>query len=101
MTSKRIRHVRPLIIVLGVLMVLGATTVLVSAQTSGDVDLSWSTVDGGGGASAGGAFRLVGTAGQPDAGTMSGGDFKVKGGFWGAVRIRYHVYIPVALRDYP
>jgi hypothetical protein len=40
------------------------------------------TVDGGGGGSAGGSFALGGTAGQPDAGRMSGGTFTLAGGFW-------------------
>lgn len=47
-----------------------------------DFDLTWHTVDGGGGTSVGGAFEISGTIGQPDAGTMSGGDFTLAGGFW-------------------
>jgi hypothetical protein len=42
----------------------------------------WSTIDGGGGRSSGGDFALVGTIGQPDAGKMAGGDYKLSGGFW-------------------
>lgn len=52
------------------------------AQSGGDYDLTWSTVDGGGAVSTGGKYALGGTAGQPDAGTLSGGDFEVSGGFW-------------------
>jgi hypothetical protein len=41
------------------------------------------TVDGGGATrSSGGAFALGGTAGQPDAGRLSGGSFTLSGGFW-------------------
>jgi len=47
-----------------------------------DYDLSWHTIDGGGGTSSGDAFTLSGTIGQPDAGSMSGGDFTLVGGFW-------------------
>ena len=47
-----------------------------------DYDLSWYTVDGGGGTSSGGDFVLTGTAGQPDAGDLTGGDFELRGGFW-------------------
>ena len=48
-----------------------------------DYDLSWSTIDGGGGTSTGGTFSLSGTIGQPDAGAaMTGGTFTVVGGFW-------------------
>ena len=45
-------------------------------------DLSWHTIDGGGGASSGGGFTLTGTIGQPDAGSSSGGAFTCVGGFW-------------------
>jgi hypothetical protein len=51
-------------------------------QSGGDYTLRWSTVDGGGGASGGGAYVLVGTIGQPDAGAMSGGNYDLFGGFW-------------------
>ena len=61
---------------------------LVRAQTGGRFDLSWSTIDGGGGISSGGQFAITGTAGQPDAGTLSGGNFKVQGGFWSAVTVQ-------------
>jgi hypothetical protein len=47
-------------------------------------DLSWNTIDGGGGTSTGGSFSLSGTIGQPDAGAMSGGNFTLVGGFWAA-----------------
>jgi len=55
---------------------------VVSAQTGDSYDLSWYTIDGGGGRSTGGSFTLEGTVGQPDAGTMAGGDFILAGGFW-------------------
>jgi hypothetical protein len=51
-------------------------------EQGGGYDLSWHTIDGGGGTSEGGGFSLSGTIGQPDAGTMSGGDFTLVGGFW-------------------
>jgi hypothetical protein len=45
--------------------------------------ITWSTVDGGGVMqSAGGDFLLSGTVGQPDAGTLSGGGYLLRGGFW-------------------
>ena len=50
----------------------------------GDFDLSWHTVDGGGGGSStGSGFELAGTIGQHDAGpAMTGGTFTLLGGFW-------------------
>ena len=76
-------------------------TLPVLAQSGGGYDLSWSTTDGGGGASSGGIFDLTGTIGQPDAGVMSGGAFTLAGGFWGggAVTItELHLYLPAILR---
>lgn len=58
------------------------------AQSSGgDFTITKSTIDGGGGASSGGDFSLVGTIGQPDANQTlsSGGDFLLAGGFWAKV----------------
>jgi hypothetical protein len=55
------------------------------AQTGGPYDLSWSTIDSGGGTSNGGSYAISGTIGQPDAGPstpMTGGPFSLVGGFW-------------------
>ena len=52
------------------------------AQSGGGFDLSWYTVDSGGGASAAGGYSLGGTAGQPDAGALAGGVYTLAGGFW-------------------
>ena len=56
-----------------------------SAQLSASFDLSWNTVDGGGGTSSGGGYTLSGTIGQPDAGALSGGGYTLLGGFWGGL----------------
>jgi hypothetical protein len=53
------------------------------AQSGGTFDLTWNTVDGGGGTgSQGGTFVVQGTSGQPDAGAHTGGTFVLQGGFW-------------------
>jgi len=60
------------------------------AQSGGDYDLTWNTIDAGGAgpanAGTGGTFALAGTIGQPDARNhpqaMSGGSYKLTGGFW-------------------
>lgn len=47
--------------------------------------IPWSTVDSGGGTSAGSGYFLQGTIGQPDAGqtpTSAGGTLTLTGGFW-------------------
>jgi hypothetical protein len=45
-------------------------------------DLSWNTLDGGGGTSTGGTFSLSGTIGQAEAGTILAGSFDLCGGYW-------------------
>jgi len=75
-------------------------------QTPGaDYDLSWWTVDGGGYTfMTGGGFSLGGTAGQADAGLLTGGRYTLGGGFWrgGAVAGSvYEVYLPLVLRRSP
>lgn len=52
---------------------------------AGTLDLSWHTIDGGGGTSTGGTFSISGTIGQCDAGmALTGGSFGLVGGFWAA-----------------
>jgi hypothetical protein len=52
------------------------------AQTASGYDLTWNTVDGGGGLTAGGGYGLSHTVGQPDASAQSGGGYTLIGGFW-------------------
>lgn len=53
------------------------------AQTGGGYDLTWWTVDAGGGTSSGGGYTLSGAIGQPDAApALSGGGYALVGGFW-------------------
>ena len=47
--------------------------------------INWFTVVGGGGTSTGVGFTVSGTMGQPDAGVMTGGGFRLQGGFWGVI----------------
>lgn len=62
---------------------LAGTLVIADGQDGVAYDLAWHTIDGGGGTSAGGAFALSGTIGQPDAGVpLTGGAFTLEGGFW-------------------
>jgi len=51
-------------------------------SNGGNFEITWSTIDGGGGKSSGDGYMVIGTIGQPDAGEMSGGDYRVHGGFW-------------------
>jgi len=81
------------------LAVLAALTLVVA---QGGYDLSWWTVDGGGGASRQGEYTLIGTAGQAEAGrSMGGGAYELAGGFWGAgggTTDHLYLYLPIVLR---
>lgn len=63
-----------------------AVSCLPLCATSSPFEISWHTVDGGGGTSTSndGRFTVSGTAGQPDAGKSASNDgqFQLNGGFW-------------------
>jgi hypothetical protein len=69
------------------------------AQSGDGYELTWWTVDAGGGTSHGGGYRLSGIAGQPDAGMMGGGGYVLGSGFWrggtGPTR-EFRVYLPLS-----
>jgi hypothetical protein len=56
-----------------------------SAQAQTNYAIDWSTIDGGCGTSTGNGFTVSGTIGQHDAGAMSGGNYRLQGGFWGII----------------
>ena len=70
----------------GICGAIGLAVLLAATQAAAgtpDYDLSWHTVDGGGGMwSTGGTYELGGTIGQPDAGELGGGTYALNGGFW-------------------
>jgi hypothetical protein len=56
--------------------------VLAESKVKGQYELSWYTIDGGGGRSTGGPYTLTGTIGQPDAAYSRSGNYELLGGFW-------------------
>lgn len=84
-----------------ILVLLMGVASAASAQTSDGYELTWSTLDNGGGMSEGGDYSLVGTIGQADAGSLSGGEYMLNSGFWSGVNFvtaNYRVFLPVILR---
>jgi hypothetical protein len=83
------------------LLLLLALTLLIvvpiNAQTGGGYDLTWSSIDGGGGTSSSGGYNLSGTAGQLDAGRSSGGGYTLVSGFWAAAG-GSTIFLPVVHR---
>jgi hypothetical protein len=87
------------------LLVMGPLTL---AQSDGEYDLSWWTVDGGGGTLSGAGssaiYTLTGAVAQPDAGVLGDGTYALVGGFWvGAVSIgpQHNLYLPIVVRGQP
>lgn len=65
-----------------IVSILSLFVLLFAFAQGNTLDLSWYTLDSGGGKSSGSDFVLNGTIGQTDAGFLSGGDFTLYGGFW-------------------
>jgi len=88
------------ILFLSVLTALLALTVVVTTASplAGDYAITWWTVDGGGSTAQGGTYALGGTAGQADAGTLSGGSFSLAGGYWSVKLVKFRNYLPVIRR---
>ena len=61
-------------------VVFYSMTAVALAQTGGPYNLSWHNI-GPGGSASGGSYGLLGSIGQPDAATMSGGSYSLTGGF--------------------
>jgi hypothetical protein len=93
-TPHLLRRVALVLLMLLVTVIAGVG--VVAAQTGGGYDLTWSTIDGGGGSSSGGGYQLIGTLGQPEAGVSSGGGYTLNSGFW--LPSSYLVYLPAILR---
>jgi hypothetical protein len=55
---------------------------LLASAANADYNISWHTIDGGGGQSSGGQYILTSTIGQPDAAYSESGRYEVLGGFW-------------------
>lgn len=93
------RHWKASLLFLGLMVLLAATA---SAMSGTGWRIDWFTVDAGGGLAAGGDFTLQGTAGQADAGQLTGGSYIVDGGFWPApAGSHYLIYLPMIDRGLP
>jgi len=88
-----------LLVFVMIIALLGSSVAL--AQPGSGYDLSWWTVDGGGGTLSGGGYSLTGTLGQAEAGAaLSGGGYTLVGGFWpGSSDARYKIYLSLIMRS--
>jgi ABC-type glycerol-3-phosphate transport system substrate-binding protein len=97
------RKMRQLVLLLLAGLLLLALGSLALAQ-SGLLQITWWTVDGGGGTSGDGMYMVSGSAGQAEAGGVSGdGHYTVRTGFWSAaappVESRGTLFLPVVRRQ--
>jgi hypothetical protein len=77
------------------ILTIAAISVLASSARA-QFAIDWSTIDGGGGTSTGGAYTVSGTTGQPDAAwpvdqngfpvRSIGGNYTLVGGFWSIIQ---------------
>jgi hypothetical protein len=96
---RKILHVAGVIVVMlvvltALVLALGRSSVtVVSGQTGGGYDLTWSSIDGGGYMfSTGQGYSLGGTIGQTDAGVLNGENYTMAGGFWGGISSTSHFF---------
>ena len=80
------------------LLLRGVCLVLISclAAKAQDFSIDWWDIAAGG-TSTGGSYTVSGSIGQPDAGTLAGGDFVLTGGFWSAVELGQPPVLRIAL----
>lgn len=84
------------LIIAPVLLLLVVSVVM---AVGGSYDLSWFTVDGGGGISSSGAYVLIGTVGQPDAGLSGDGGYSLSSGFLGReTSSNQKVFLPIVIK---
>ena len=90
------RHAALLMVVFLVLVVASGFAL---AQSGGGYDLTWNTIDNGGGTIGNGGYTLNGTIGQPEASApMNYGGYTLAGGFWSTATSPYHIFLPLVLR---
>jgi hypothetical protein len=93
---------RRLFLTLVVILATLATMSVTLAQ-SGQLEIPWSTVSGGGATwSTGDGFALSGTIGQPGTEGLSGGVYTMQGGFWwvppGSGAPTNQIYLPLVFK---
>jgi hypothetical protein len=98
MTGKRLS----LLITLALCLIVSLPA---ASQSGNGYALTWHTIDNGGVTfNMGNGYQLGGSVGQPDAGSLSSGDYTLVGGFWQGKTVvgnTRRVYLPLVLRQVP
>ena len=82
------------ILTLAVVCLLLGGLAISAASATGGYSVSWYTFDDGGGVSSSPAYTVMGTIGQPDAGSHTSTSYNLTGGFWAWVA-RYLSFEPL------
>jgi hypothetical protein len=64
-----------------------ASFLLFTLTLHAQYSIDWHKVAGGGGTSTGATCSVSGTIGQPDAGTMTGSQYSIVGGYWAIISV--------------
>lgn len=64
------------------ILIVSILLVLVCGSAKAEYEISWYSIDGGGGTSSSAAYSLSGSVGQADAGLSSHDTFVQSGGYW-------------------
>ena len=99
---QRFRRFSRIILCSVLVIVLVGWSVVLSA--SDEYQITWWTVNSGGGISNGGEYQLHGTSGQSDAGaSLQGGAYRLHGGFWHAPAAprTTAIYLPLIMAATP
>jgi hypothetical protein len=88
------RFRRPLLALLAVIVLALLVTFSARAGVQA-VELTWSSIDGGGVSFvSGGSYTLGYTLGQFDTASLTNGATQLKEGFWGGILPNYPIFIP-------
>jgi hypothetical protein len=98
-----------LIVLLAAIAMLAAVSLPLLVRAQSGLALRWGNVAGGYGISSGEGYRVAGTSGEAEAGSVSGEGYHVSAGFWGAVdepppwlpptAVAYRLFLPAAVGD--
>ncbi len=105
--NNRLAHLAVWLPALILLLLAGTSGVF--AQTGGNYNLTWWTIDSGGSGGgdgskqvAGGTYELLSTVGQPEGSSgISGGAYTLQSGFWPGYISNYNLYLPIIIKLHP
>ena len=89
-----------IIAIIAVVVAMLVLTSAVLAQSGGTFNLTWNSINGGGGRVTSSSYTMEGSIGQPYAGTLTSGSYSLTAGFQTQTEVatRHEVYLPAILK---